>query len=110
VCDPVRVIARVERLLAVRPAPWRHVPRLWTADAGGQAIPVYQRGSCCLYYRSEQPEGESAVDPGYRARFGEDSPAYCGTCRLRDASDVEARTVYWVLRARAAQSAASSVQ
>jgi hypothetical protein len=31
-------------------------------------------------------------------------------CRLRDAADVEARTVYWALRARAAETLQSSVQ
>lgn len=102
--DPLHWVVRVERLLAVKPVPWRHVPRLWTAPAGGLPIAVYQRGSCCLFYRSEEPEGESEVDPDYRARFGDDSPAYCGTCRLRDAAAVEARAVYWALRARAAQS------
>ena len=68
----------------------------------GQPMPVYQRGSCCLYYRSEELEGESEIDADFLARFGNDSPPYCGTCRLRAAADVEARAVYWALRARAA--------
>ncbi len=62
--------------------------------------------SCCLYYRSEEQESE--IDPDYLARFGKDSPAYCGTCRLRSAADVEERAVYWALRARVPQE--SSVQ
>ena len=108
--DPMRWVARVERLLGVRPVPWRHVPKLWTADAGGHPIPVYQRGSCCLFYRSEEPEGRSEIDADFAERFGAGSAQYCGTCRLRDAADVEARTVYWALRARAAETLQSSVQ
>ncbi len=53
---------------------------------------------------------ERRVDADFAERFGADSPQYCGTCRLRDAADVEARTVYWALRARAAETLQSSVQ
>ena len=102
--DPLRWVERVERLLAVSPVPWRQIPALWTADAGERPLPVYRRGSCCLYYRSEEPEGELELDADFLQRFGNEAPQYCGTCRLRAPEDVEARTVYWALRARAAQS------
>lgn len=104
--QPLTAIERVEGLLVAPSAPWRRAPRLWTADAGGRAIPVCHRSSCCLFYRSQEPEEpfEPAVDADYAARFGDDSPEYCGTCRLRDAADVEARAVYWALRAAAPSS------
>ena len=100
--DPQRWIDRVERLMAV-PGPWRRAPRLWVADAEGEPVAICHRSSCCLYYRSEEPEESVELDADFLARFGDESPQYCGTCRLREPEDVEARTVYWALRARAAQ-------
>ena len=101
--DPLRWVARVERLLAVRPVPWRQRAAAVdgrcrrSADRGVPArllLPLLpQRGASRARRRSIPTTSRASAT---------DSPAYCGTCRLRSAEDVEARAVYWALRARAA--------
>ncbi len=97
--DPRLWIARTERLLAAPSRPSRRLPALWTAETSGGPVAVCRRASCCMFYRSEPPpEDELVLDPGFHARFGDDPLRYCGTCCLRSAEDVEARTVYWAER------------
>ena len=101
---PCRIVRATERLLRAPGAPWKHVPRLWTAEAGGEPVLVKQRRSCCLSYRcdptvSEQPALE-LPEPAFLARFGNEPPHYCDTCPFRSPSDVEARALFKAARAR----------
>src|SRR5262249_27411809 len=70
--DPVRWISATERLLACPSAPWRTAPQLWTAPFEARQLVVCRRGSCCLYYRHDEPTEQSVIepDPDYLARFG----------------------------------------
>jgi hypothetical protein len=101
---PCRVARETERLLRAPGAPWKHVPQLWTAEAGGEPVLVKQRRSCCLSYRCdrtacEQPDSE-APEPAFLARFGHELPHYCDTCPFRSPADVEARALFRAERAR----------
>jgi hypothetical protein len=100
--DPALWIARTERMLAAPSRPSRRLPALWVAETSGDPVAVCHRASCCMYYRSQPPEGDEPVlDADFHARFGDDPMRHCGTCCLRSPEDVEARTVYWAERALA---------
>jgi hypothetical protein len=80
--DAATAMAAVESLLGAADAPWRHRPRLWLADAGGEAVLVKHRGSCCLYYRREGADAPAEL-----------SERYCDTCLFRQTEDVETRVL-----------------
>jgi hypothetical protein len=51
-----------------------------------------------LAYKCEQQEDDGEIDPdhvAYTARFGDDAPHYCNTCRFRDQDDSAARQLFW---------------
>jgi hypothetical protein len=101
---PCSIARATERLLRAPGAPWKHVPQLWTAEVRGEQVLVKQRRSCCLSYRCDPAACEEPVfeppEPAFLARFGDEPPRYCDTCPLRTPSDVEARALFKVARAR----------
>jgi hypothetical protein len=85
--------------VAVPGAPWRAAPalRLVHDEMLGPTV-VCHKGGCCLAYKCDRHEDDDATDPdhaAYVARFGDDAPHYCNTCKFRDHDDSAARQLFW---------------
>jgi hypothetical protein len=86
--------------VAVPGTPWKATPtlRLVDDDTLGPTV-VRHKGGCCLAYKCDEVTGD-VEDAGpevaaYIARFGDDAPHYCNTCRFREVDDSAARQLFW---------------
>jgi hypothetical protein len=84
--------------VAVPGTPWRATPALRVVDDEvlGPTV-VRRKGGCCLAYKCDHDDSD-ATDPdhvAYVARFGDEAPHYCNTCKFRDHDDSAARQLFW---------------
>ena len=103
------ITAVLEAAVDVPGVPWRLAPSLRFAATTFGTVHVAQKGGCCLAYTRPDEAWDEAAEADFFARFphvpGE--RRYCSTCSFRDATDCDARQVWWLEEQHAERNASA---